>query len=478
MRRHLAVIAILVMLGLIFAQAALAEGTLSETSAGSISLVPAQWLDEGTQYILRTHKTPITASAELFALAGDDSGISLDTDVTDSKLPGCEAAAMGLYPLSVSTNGGVTLLTNGQELYIMRGAMLTAVSMNLSRSAYTEKYMYTQVFRFMSMDVSQWVGTEGFVWSPDGRYVSINNARMFLQQRRSIHGLLLLDIEKGELFSAKAYEMKSEDEHFGAVTGTCFDETGRYLYYLEYGENVTTLGRYDLNEGSHESLCTVNGITFCPGLGFNSQGGLECILYEGKNPWQTTFLEMDGHWSSESTPLQGLSSPVFFVQLPSGAGFTQSWAKTKEIIMLFNLADHDDTWLTVPLVNGRIAEYAVPMPALETENDAQIWWGEFNNAEPKQLYVMHIALSPDNTNALLAVRNQFTKEETLLLMDEMTLALKVVNTSALSENKWIMGSIRFGQNKQYPPGLTFVGKDLVLVPITSGETRLYRLESK
>ena len=477
MRKHLAFIAILVMLGLIFAQAALAEGTLSEASAGSIALVPAQWLDEGTQYILRAHKTPITASAELFALAGDDSGISLDTDITDSKLPGSEATAMGLYPLSVSPDGGVTLLTNGQELFIMRGTMLTTVSMNLSRCAYTEKYMYTQAFKFMSMDVSLWVGIEGFVWSPDGRYVSINNANMFLQQRRSLHGLLLLDIEKSELFSAKAYDVMSEDEHFGAVTGTCFDETGRYLYYLKYGENVTTLGRYDLSGDSHESLCTVNGITFCPGLGLNAQGGLECILYEEKNPWQTTFLEMDGHWSSENTPLQRLSNPLFFVQLPSGAGFTQSSARTKEQIMLFNLADHDDAWLTVPLVNGKIAEYAVPMPALETENDAQILWGEFNNAQPKQLYIMHIALSSDNTNALLVVRNLFTKEETLLLMDENTLALKVVNTSALSGNKWVMGSIRFGQNK-YKPGLTLVGKDLVLVPITSGETRLYRLESK
>lgn len=481
MRKQFSFCTICVLLGVILIQIPLAAGSLSESRAAeSIVLTPAEWLDEDAEYMLLAHKTPFIATAALISAAGDhDGSISPDTDVTQSKLPASEVAAIGLYPLSISPDGSTTLLSNGQKLFILKDLKLTEVCMNLSRCDYTKKYGYKQALDFMSIKISDWAGAEGWVWSPDSRYVSINNANIFFYQMRSRHGLLLLDTEKAELFSAKAYETNTiKDENFGAVTGTCFDESGRFLYYTEYGRNGTALFLYDIGQGSHELLCTANGIPACTGLCINAQGGLECFLYDSKNYWHAAFLEKDGSWSVEKTPVRGIGAPVFFTLLPSGTGFTQFRTKTQNQMTLFTLANHIGQWLTVPLAGSGAAEYAEVIPLPEKEEDFENWQTELTASEPQQLYVMHIALSPDHANALLAVRNQFTKEGMLLLMDVNTLKLRAVNTSAIPGDNWVLDVIRFGNNKQYQPGLIFTGKDCVLVPLAGGGTGLYRLEYK
>ena len=214
---------------------------------------PVEWLDRNAEYTLIMPKTPIIADPLMLALMGsedDDIGPVADTEQTT--VSGQSLLEQGLYVLSVSPDGQRILCSAGARLLLMEGSTLRAVALNLSRCAATQREGMEQSIRYASQPAPRLVGSEGFRWSPDGKYICLLNDRQTIQQMKPVL-LMLIDAEKGEMFSIRAYQTSNLHERATAMQGV-FSPDSRYLYYTEFVDRTARLCRYDLNTQKHELL--------------------------------------------------------------------------------------------------------------------------------------------------------------------------------------------------------------------------------
>lgn len=230
------------------------------------------------------------------------SGDGLRTRISDtlSALDSDSSARL----LSVSPSGNAFLIDLGGIAAIVRNEEITVLTINRSRGAQNEyaDLTYRRIenrFAFPSEPDSS-------CWSPDERYITMTFPRRTLMNMQFMD-LLLADTRTGDIFLAEATPKKIRID--GALTATtaCFDETGRYVYYLVYGhvaENARSgLKRYCLETGETELLCTVSGTFFYyPQLSVDGNGVVRAITDDNKQDRHLgviTFTNFDGEWKSE-----------------------------------------------------------------------------------------------------------------------------------------------------------------------------------
>ena len=230
------------------------------------------------------------------------SGDGLRTRISDtlSALDSDSSARL----LSVSPSGSAFLIDLGGIAAIVRNEEITVLTINRSRGAQNE--FADQTYKYIENRPAFPTEPDSFCWSPDERCITMTFIKKTLINGQFMD-LLLADTRTGDIFLAEATPKKIRID--GALTATtaCFDETGRYVYYLVYGhvaENARSgLKRYCLETGETELLCTVSGTFFYyPQLSVDGNGVVRAITDDNKQDRHLgviTFTNVDGEWKSE-----------------------------------------------------------------------------------------------------------------------------------------------------------------------------------
>ena len=161
----------------------------------------------------------------------------------------------------------------------MRNEEITVLTINRSRGAQNEYADLT--YRRIENRSPFPSEPDSFCWSPDERYITMTFIQKTLINAQFMD-LLLADTRTGDIFLAEATPKRLIS--LGALTATtaCFDETGKYVYYLVYGSVADGarcgLKRYCLETGEAELLRAVSGAFFYyPQLSVDKNGAGQCF---------------------------------------------------------------------------------------------------------------------------------------------------------------------------------------------------------
>lgn len=338
------------------------------------------------------------------------SGDGLRTRISDtlSALDSDSSARL----LSVSPSGNAFLIDLGGIAAIVRNEEITVLTINRSRGAQSEFADLT--YRHIENRFAFPSEPDSFCWSPDERYITMTFPRRTLMNMQFMD-LLLADTRTGDIFLAEATPKKIRID--GALTATtaCFDETGRYVYYLVYGhvaENARSgLKRYCLETGETELLCTVSGTFFYyPQLSVDGNGVVRAITDDNKQDRHLgviTFTNVDGEWKSEvrsfPNPLALQSPRRYYRSENSGYELFLS----KGYVQSSEIGAHDMNYLTFyneTLGTGSDAN-AILLPVDGSGQAETMEISEYLSAIAQktieQPSIQQVTLSPDGYSALI-----------------------------------------------------------------------------
>ena len=314
--------------------------------------------------------------------------------------------------LSVSPSGNAFLIDLGGIAAIVRNEEITVLTINRSRGAQNEFADLT--YRHIENRPAFPSEPDSFCWSPDERYITMTFPRRTLMNMQFMD-LLLADTRTGDIFLAEATPKKIRID--GALTATtaCFDETGRYVYYLVYGhvaENARSgLKRYCLETGETELLCTVSGTFFYyPQLSVDGNGVVRAITDDNKQDRHLgviTFTNVDGEWKSEvrsfPNPLALQSPRRYYRSENSGYELFLS----KGYVQSSEIGAHDMNYLTFyneTLGTGSDAN-AILLPVDGSGQAETMEISEYLSAIAQktieQPSIQQVTLSPDGYSALI-----------------------------------------------------------------------------
>lgn len=388
--------------------AAIADGkslrlfSAQETLTDSLSALPVFC----SNTFAEKNREAAEAEGFRFTLSGD--GLRTRISDTLSALDSDSSARL----LSVSPSGSAFLIDLGGIAAIVRNEEITVLTINRGRGAQNE--FADQTYKYIEDRPAFPTEPDSFCWSPDERYITMTFIRRTLNNGQFMD-LLLADTRTGDIFLAEATPKKIRID--GALTATtaCFDETGRYVYYLVYGhvaENARSgLKRYCLETGETELLCTVSGTFFYyPQLSVDGNGVVRAITDDNKQDRHLgviTFTNVDGEWKSEvrsfPNPLALQSPRRYYRSENSGYELflSNGYVQSSEI------GAHDMNYLTFyneTLGTGNDAN-AILLPVDGSGQAESMEIGEYLSAIAQrtleQPHVQQAALSPDGYSALI-----------------------------------------------------------------------------
>ena len=190
------------------------------------------------------------ANAESFGVPPESIGEGLVPVGTAGDIAGGDAKYF--FPLAVSPDGGIMCTVFSGVVLCYDGEKLIAQTMSVERSVPDEKTGTDLAVRLASSPSAfmNLIGsTDGVIWAPDGSKAVLLNSYSFLSRMdTSLAQLIIMDVQAGDIYLVRRFSNRRTEENFGAVTGACFDESGRYVYYTVYG-NPPSLRRHDTETG-------------------------------------------------------------------------------------------------------------------------------------------------------------------------------------------------------------------------------------
>ncbi|MGI6690567.1 MAG: TolB family protein [Christensenellales bacterium] len=446
-----------------------ARSEVIQPSVSPYKLEPVEWLDKDADYTIISNKTPIIADPLMLALMGDeDDHIGLSANMEQIVVSGESLLEQGFHVLSVAPDGQRFLCSEGSRLYLLMGNTLRAVALNLSRCVATQREGMQQSIFYANKQPTQIVGSEGFRWSPDGKYLFVLNGMVSV--RLGSIPLMLIDAEKGEMFSIRAYQ-RDGYQHATAMQGV-FSPDSQYLYYTELVGWAVRLCRYDLARATHELLIdTHQGLVAFPGLGMNAQGEIVSLMGWQNTMLLTTFKEGSTGWSFRQEALPSPFSVNFMHFHASGSGSLIDMMSLRQKPVL-NLSiggrryrlevKPDDKQQTI------LFSLKAPFETMkEIEANREEW--EWDKTEAG----IYAVMMPSGSRYLLMTGlNKKDAITSYWLMDVQT--GETVSIQVPEEMETPRSSCRRG-NDWYQPGITFLTDDLLLVPGAENQTQLYRL---
>lgn len=433
-------------------------------------LEPVEWLDQNTEYTVIGYKTPIIADSLMLALMrGAEPRIGSDEDTVQTIMRGSALLQEGFHVLSVSPDGQRILCSEGNGLYLLTDTTLRAVSLNLSRCAVTIREGAQQSIRYFSRVPTKMVGSEGFHWSPDGKYICLINAVMPIRRMQHIP-LMLLDTQKGEAFSIRAYE-KGKPHAFNTAMQGLFSPDSKYLYYTELRDHSARLYRYDLAHETHELLADTHQMMMAyPALGINENGDIFSVMSAYENTL-LTFREGPGGWGFTQKALPHLSVSHFAA---SGQGAMMEQQAPGGQTGKIQLMQFDGKmWRICAKMQKNNVHLTINAP-YETIYDA--FNNEKNNSteDEQTLHILHVAMAPSGNHYLVVAELQ--NEEKSLNLYLLNARLKepplvIVPPEELGVSRAYLQR----ENPWYTAGVVMLTDDLLLVPGEANHTQLYRL---
>ncbi len=378
-------------------------------------------------------------------------------------------------PYFFSPDGSKAILMDEEYAYILKDKVITMILPNYLRSVHDDYGSFTQ---FNKLPPAQWAGSEGITWSPDGRYAVLTNFRQIFMMMRLIYGLYIIDTETGEMFCAETYPNKITDD-WASVIQTCFDVSGRYLYYTVYGrvfpDSLVSLMRYDMETGEKQRLLACPQNAAYPRLAKDSSGRLINLTdanradeFLGLN----VFEQNNGLWKVNAFAFSQPSANVRPLYMDIGSADMGVMLQT----VIFDgrpsmlpgrfhadrsFTGHDE----LLLIDGFDAPKATVLP-LNAYGDGSELAGRILNGDVLQC--LNIKLSPDGHYALLLVTDRQTYS--FLMMDMETLALKIVQTPPGAASMRAGNGI--GPSNAYPSGYNWFEGNKVVI-LTGEDLKLY-----
>ncbi len=172
----------------------------------------------------------------------------------------------GAAPVSLSPDGSTGVFSTSDGLAILRedGSMLP-VTISETRGAADE---YGNLAK-LAVQGARYLGSEGLVWSPDGRYAAVVNQLRVVQTALFIFDPIVIDAQTGEIFLLASYANNIRKENAGAVLTCTFSADSRYLYAVILGSINNArfcLMQYDLATLEATVLHSWEDLTYWPSL--------------------------------------------------------------------------------------------------------------------------------------------------------------------------------------------------------------------
>ena len=432
-----------------------------------LKLVPVQWCDEDREYTMHQNKCPVTVTQEWLDAQGvtleqlqGGVGIGLASETFTQPMPG--EMLLKARVVSVLPDGETLLLEMDGVPMLFDGENIRVVSIDLTRCKPSEDSGYRMLMGLHGAIRTTGIGCAGYIWSPDGRVALVANGIATLGGGSNPFGMTLLDARDGALYMAEPGG--SYNRGMGMVIQqACFDDESGLLYCVVYVNRTSQLRSYNPESGRWKILSSPRGAMACEGMGWNAQGKLQFLMYDGGDIYLTTHSLETGMTAQELLP--NIGNPMNFAVTPS---FTLLVSKIKSGDMEFS----------VPYCFADGGIYRIAFFAEDGATRAQLEPAEDapqSGAAVKTLSGWHAALSPDGRYALLACMSR-EWAFSAYVMDTSTLALTSVDISAFADEIAEKGAgFQYG-NGRWRPGLCFTGGDrYILLPFLDGSTVLCEL---
>lgn len=181
---------------------------------------------------------------------------ALDAAFAQDRLALVPAAALPFgsvatwYSLSPGGNSGILGLDGSDAPVSMYNGFCHWIRPSTQRGVADEYGNLEKYYQYITSRFPALLGSEGVVYSPDGRYAAILNGNISLMNANFFIDPILLDLFTGELILTATYQNKPGKPNCGTCVTACFSPDGRYFYSIIYGNVLfrSTLCRYDLLE--------------------------------------------------------------------------------------------------------------------------------------------------------------------------------------------------------------------------------------
>ncbi len=415
---------------------------------GALVEVPA--FDPETTYTFHIPARRV-ASKEYFeknALTPDkDLGLAGETE--QEQVPGSELGKelltqkRDIYPISTSPDGQTLLMGEKENLLLKKGGDLYVLPLNIERGDDAELATY-----HVRKDADTRIGTEGVVWSPDGRYIAFPNASANAGSDGN-WPLLLADTLNNELFTVKNYHGPIGGK-LNACAQTVFSPDSAWLYYTENVDGILRLCRYNMEQNTHELLLdTKESYSGTPGIGWDSRGRLLCALTHQGKGFLAAFRQKEGVYSPLYTePLADGVLP-HFVQRAGDVTMAKVSGLSPNEAMPFTYIIRGKALTASADAQGQIV-FECNAPLYNPE-DMQAF-RDSQAAAPSNAFIHSLALKPDGRYALAIVLAGETPS--LHLVDIQTLRSAVLSVD--EESAKLIPAL---QAYRYSYGLTWYAQD-------------------
>lgn len=372
-----------------------------------------------------------------------------------------------IQPLAASLDGSIWLYSMDSLPVVYRNGELTAVTANPARGAADQG---NEQLDKISYSLDTMLERGGIAWSPDGRYAALTFPRQFLTYAK-IYDLILIDLENGDMFLAESTPADKSLINGGfAPLYARFDESGKFLYYIIYGDlgedTRAALRRYDVETGLAETVCASPVLLAWPGLYPDIEGQLRCLidtLRINEHSGILSFSQNGDAW--QATP-EYFSAPGEFqyarnMQYSMDSGFTLLDCTDRQTgslsyISILNDSDMAAASSTAVMIpknhSGRAERVQINEDFL---NRAGVSQDRENSAIPSSPWkqVVRSSLSPDGYFALLLTVSDSVPALELMDLETLTLAevslpesvqlhTQNINSASLSSSalEWIDGN--------------------------------------
>ena len=285
--------------------------------------------------------------------------------------------------------------------------------------------------RFISSDPARLIGSEGVVYSPDGRYAVILNIDNALLRSYWIYDPIVIDLSTGEAVLTATYGNQiMKDEDAGCATAACFSRDGKTLYYTVYGMSKTTatgrgvsLFAYSLESGKTEFLCEWDGFAYYPRLIETASGSLALLLDSPRQNERLGFLEFRQTRSGWKTRqyTSALAGRYFYptrMQYSEATGKALVWGRSgNTAVSLFQIIEPNR------LFTGSARYYGISADGFQALELSMSKVMELPKAQPigiGYLYTISMALSPNGEYMLALTFINAMPHLILIRLDDMT----------------------------------------------------------
>ena len=170
-------------------------------------------------------------------------------DLTEKE---CRELLQNAKLLSIGPDKSVLWATSGERtMFVQHGKTLVILMQAINRGINDNTGLFADNIRYKLMTSPQLVMGE-VRWSPDGRYIFLNETGKWFGAQFDIEDPYLIDTITGELFLIESDGIKKSimQDNFQYVAGGRFSQDSEYFYYYMRGKNRHVIKQYNLNTGS------------------------------------------------------------------------------------------------------------------------------------------------------------------------------------------------------------------------------------